>query len=331
MPESYKNLSVIFQKESGQKDWFNELLKTRSVDEISEVCGCTGRTVRDWRNGKYRMNLECLERLCKKYVLQKPSVKTVSRYAHTNEAGAKGAKAMLKKYGRVPVNEKVRKEKWNEWWEREGKYTTKIVQPRSVVFPKKYTAELAEFVGILMGDGGMSKYQLIVTLHAHDDKEYGLFVADLIEKLFSVPVSILPRKDVQATDHVVSRKELVEFCVNDLGLRIGNKLSMPLTIPSWIKANKQFTKACVRGLFDTDGSVYPHSYLVKGKKYVYKKICFTSASPQLVKEVVEFLEGEGITTSCFGRNVRIENQTSVRLYLRKIGFHNPKHLKRLQK
>ena len=35
------------------------------------------------------------------------------------------------------------------------------------------------FIGIVLGDGGVSDYQVTVTLHAVDDKEYGNYVVNL--------------------------------------------------------------------------------------------------------------------------------------------------------
>ena len=48
---------------------------------------------------------------------------------------------------------------------------------------------------------------------------------------------------------------------DELGLKPGNKIKSQTTIPKWIWKSDELLKACVRGLIDTDGSVYellPH-------------------------------------------------------------------------
>ena len=329
MPESYKNLSVIFQKAHSQKDWFAELLQTRSMSEVSKICGCTERTIRDWKNEKYRMNLECLERLCKQYALPRPRVKTISRYAHAKEAGTKGAEVTLKKYGRVPINEKVRKKKWNEWWEREGKHTTRIVQPRLVVFPKKHTTELAEFVGIMMGDGGISKSQVSITLHRKDDLEYSKFVRKLCEKLFCLRPSVYIREKHNTLVIVISRVALVKFLTEKIGLVKGNKIDQQIAVPEWIMARRSYSISCLRGLVDTDGSVFTHTYKVKDKMYSYKKLSFTSASNPLRGDVKTILESLGMKPREAGHfDIRLDSKNDMEKYFRIVGSSNPKHLKR---
>ena len=49
--------------------------------------------------------------------------------------------------------------------------------------------------------------------------------------------------------------KLINF-LEDKGFKPGNKIKNKLRIPSWIKNNRKFLKACLRGLYDTDGSVY---------------------------------------------------------------------------
>lgn len=327
MSESYKKYRAHFPKQGLLKQWLEDARLKMSVADIATLCDCSERTIRDWQREKFHMDYRCLEKVCKELNIPKPEVKKVGVYAHTSAAGQQGAKAVMRKYGRIPVDQEKLQQAWRIWWEREGRKKTKITQPRAVVFPER-NEDLAEFVGIVMGDGGLSDYQLTITLHTIEDKTYGFFVKKLIERLFSVHVSVHPRKKILATDYKVSRALLVQFCVEKLGLKKGNKLSGPLSIPDWIKQDKKFAQACVRGLVDTDGSVFTHKYKAKSKQYSYKKICFTSASPVLCREVSEILLANGIKPSPHGRNVSIESKHGMEKYFEIFGSHNPKHLKR---
>lgn len=273
------------------------------------------------------MDYACLEKLCIHANVPIPNVKLVPRFQHTSTAGKKGANAMLKKYGRIPVDEAVRLKYWREWWKTNGQYRdTSILKPKAIHTPRK-CASLAEFMGIMMGDGTVSAYHIAVTLHITDDAAYGKHVVKLIEELFKIKPNVYLRPDISTRVIVVPRKLLSEY-LSKLGLPMGNKVSKGISIPDWIKANKKYTQACIRGLMDTDGSVFDHCYVSKGKKYCYKKLSFSSASPSLCSDVAGALSSSGITISCYGRNVRIESEENVRRYFKIFDSHNPKHLKR---
>jgi hypothetical protein len=207
------------------------------------------------------MQLISARTLSKRTGIPLPStIRVRSRYAHVKSADLKGARVVMAKYGRVPVHEKHRAERWHVWWESVGKlkpiHTNFTAKP---IHTPKHSALLAEFVGIMMGDGGISKYQACITLHHIDDREYIDFVVSMIKKLFHLTPSLyhLPHNSVY--NIVVSRIEMVRY-LHTLGLPIGNKVKQEIDIPDWIKKNKKFAIACVRGLMDTDGSVFTHSY-----------------------------------------------------------------------
>ncbi|HIG96008.1 TPA: hypothetical protein HA249_03930 [Candidatus Woesearchaeota archaeon] len=257
-----------------------------------------------------------------------PTIQKISRFEHLKLSGRKGGLAVLEKYGKLPIREQVRKEKWNDWWKTVGKESyIKSHAPLRITKPKKNPA-LAEFVGIMMGDGTVSTYHIGITLNATDDAEYVVFVMKLIKKLFGVHPKIYKRKDKNAVVITVARKLLVEY-LHSLGLPIGNKIKQGLNIPTWILNNPEYARACLRGLMDTDGSVFTHTYKSKEKIYHYKKLSFTSASPALLASVQEILTQNNIQAHISKTNLRIGTRTSVERYFSCISSHNTKHLKRI--
>jgi hypothetical protein len=230
----------------------------------------------------------------------------------------------------MPINEANRLDKWKIWWERIGKHNpNSICAGKEVNLPDK-TDALAEFIGIAMGDGGMSQYQVRVSLNTTDDSSYIQFVSGLMCDLFEVAPALYQDSNDNVTDLVISRKVLVDY-LHNLGLPIGDKIRNGLDMPDWIKESQTYAIACVRGLIDTDGCVFTHRYSVKGKSYAYKKLSFTSASPPLLETVYEIL-------SCWemkprmgsNHDVRLESSADVRKYFELIGSHNPKHLRRYE-
>jgi hypothetical protein len=194
-----------------------------------------------------------------------------------------------------------------------------------------YSTELAEFCGIMLGDGGISAYQATVTLGLKEEKEYGHFVMNLIETLFSIRPGMYRRTNSKAFTIYISRIGIVEFLTNTCGLVQGDKMRYQATIPLWILENPEFSTSCIRGLIDTDGSVFTHRYKSKGKEYTYKKMSFTSASPPLLNAVLKlFLQNDFHARIGSRFDVRIDSKKDVSNYFKQFGSHNPKHLKRYQ-
>ncbi len=188
---------------------------------------------------------------------------------------------------------------------------------------------LAELVGILLGDGGITKYQVAITLHSHDDKAYGEFVVSVIQNLFKITPALYQKKKYAAFDIVISRREMVRFCTEELGLVTGNKVKQGIDVPNWIRDDQNFRIACLRGLVDTDGSVFFHKYRVNGKMYRYKKLDFTSLSRPLCVSVLKIFRDIGIKARfARGKSIRIDSKSEMENYFRIVGSHNPKHLNR---
>ncbi|MBI5456823.1 hypothetical protein HY969_03710 [Candidatus Kaiserbacteria bacterium] len=315
-------------KSGAQRAFIETVEKKYSVEKIAKICLCSPRTIRDWRREKFNMQLACARSLSHRAYVPLPKNITIrSRYAHTSRAGRKGSQAVMAKYGRVPVDETVRREKWQKWWKKVGQFRQPLqFQAKDIYKPHK-SVELAEFIGTMMGDGGLSKYQACITLHHVDDRQYIDFVAKRINDLFRIKPSLYHIPEDSVYNIVVSRLEIVRY-LHSLGLPIGNKVRQQFDIPEWIKKNKEFTIACVRGLVDTDGSIFVHSYKVKGKLYSYKKLSFCSRSQPLQYTVARILTDLGMRARISGYDVRLDSIADMKKYMTIVGSSNPKHLKR---
>lgn len=202
------------------------------------------------------------------------------------------------------------------------KLLRKIKHPRT-------SAKLAELIGIYMGDGHLSAYQGSVVTNCLTDSEHAQFIKGLQEELFGIPVSISKKSGSNALIILISSKAVSNFLTSH-GMPIGNKLTHSIEIPIWVKDRIQYSRALVRGLIDTDGSVYVDRHKVKGKNYHSTCLAFTSASPELREFVFRFLLKQGYTPTTSGNDVRLRRKQDVVRYMTEVGSNNPKHLRKFK-
>jgi DNA-binding XRE family transcriptional regulator len=336
MSESFKYDRLKFHKKGIQRNFILEAEKILNLTDskLANKLNISRRTIYEWKNERITISQTAAIKISKLAKLSIPKdYKTIVWRIHLQKAGKIGGRNRLNMYGSVTLDEKYRKEKWKQWWESVGQYKKNAKGFQSILkikIPRK-SKLLAEFIGIMLGDGGVNQYHTTVTLSSKE-KEYILFVSKVIMKLFNIKPKIYKLKYANAVDIVVNRKQLVDFC-QTIGLVRGNKIKQQIDMPLWVKENKKFSQACIRGLIDTDGCFYTNSYVVKGKKYSYFKIAFTSASIPLINSVAKTLINFGINAriSKNSKDVRIENIQYVRKYIKDIGSHNEKHLQKIRK
>ncbi len=329
-PKALKNDHTKARLAPGeQRSFLEAAIEKTSVDAIARLISVCPRTVRDWRREKFLIPYNALLLIARTYNLPLPHiVQKETQFWYVTKGAHKGGLASYEKQGGQIGDPKVRKQKWHEWWEKKGKlYSNFPFHPLPFHKPRK-SAALAEFMGTMMGDGGMTKWQFTITLHHINDLAYCKFVVSLIEKLFGIVPAVRHVVKNSVNIITVSRSQLIQH-LHELGLPIGNKVKQNFDIPEWIKKNEKYMIACIRGLVDTDGSVFTHQYRVNGKKYGYKKLSFCSVSPPLRNTVQTFLRNHGFHVRVSrGVDLRIESKAGVAHYMKLIGSHNPKHLNR---
>jgi len=336
MAKLVSGIRIKFNSKNSQIDFFNKIAvnliaKGIKWSEIADELHVSQRTLLDWRKAKHLPTQSAVKLLSSKYNIVISKHTTVLDSDRRLGAAAIGGRATLKKFGRVPIDEPGRLNAWRVWWKKKGSKNPELTigKYKPVILPPPGSA-LAEWVGIVLGDGGVSPYQIIITTHEIDDKKYRGYISDLTCRLFRVNPSTRKEKRSRAVGLVISRKSLVEYCIKNLGLVIGNKIKNNVSIPSWITQDKNYLKACLRGLFDTDGCVVIHRYRVGNKNYQYHKLMFSNASNNLIRDFQQSLFIFNIKSRINrqGNAVFIDSAENVKKYFGCIGFSNPKHLKR---
>ncbi len=332
MVESYikkDNTRVRFPK-GMQSIFLYNVLKHMNISQrkLSQIISINPRTVSDWLREKNTISFSTLNTICKYSRLSLPkNIQLIDKYWYTKIGGPLGGEALYKKHGGVVVDEEYRKKKWREWWNIEGKKRQLHIGKTKECKIPKLSASLAEFIGIMIGDGSISTYQCQITLNSETDYEYSLYVEKLVFKLFKIKISRYLRSETKALVLRFSRKKIVDFLIT-IGLKKGHKIRQKVDIPSWIKSNLEYQKACLRGLVDTDGSLFHENHKMKGKKHTYPRLSFVTSSPYLASSVMEIFELLNLSPNLrrMGQTVQLENKLKICDYFKIIGTSNPKHL-----
>ena len=194
----------------------------------------------------------------------------------------------------------------------------------SALLPKKFSKELAELFGVLLGDGGVEKYFVRIYLNRKADKGYPQRLVRFIKKIFpKIKVTCLDRKKRGTEEVQVSSIDICNY-LRSIGFD-----SKKRTIPLWIVEDTDFTKATIKGLFDTEGSVGIKKYQGKSGLRVYQQLTVTNKNKNILLFLEQGLEKLGYhPTKNSEKNIYISNQADIKRYFREIGSRNPKMQKK---
>lgn len=207
---------------------------------------------------------------------------------------------------------------------------------KKISIPKK-SKELAELVGIILGDGNIHSYKkgkkigvysLRIAGHSLKDRKYHLkYIKPLCESLFNIKAKVINLSYKNERFVVLYSRKLVEY-LERIGLKSGDKIKNQIGIPNWIAEDKNLLKACLRGLIDTDGSIFRMSR--KDPNLI--RISFTNFNLTLLKNARESFIKLGFHPSKITSTNKfyISRKKDIVRYINEIGFSNDKHIKRFR-
>ena len=142
---------------------------------------------------------------------------------------------------------------------------------------------LSYLIGIGLGDGNLSRVNgRTVRFRVSCDLKYPLLITEIVAAIQYVfpesSVNIVPRNGnwIDITSHS-------KYWENILGWQAGkgSKFVQNATVPDWIWCKDEYIKACLKGLVETDGSIY----LDRG----YPMVMFTNIVRDLSLQVFEMM------------------------------------------
>lgn len=196
--------------------------------------------------------------------------------------------------------------KWQEQRKRQG-----VIQYNEL----STNEDLAELIGIILGDGNLNKHprteNLRITCNSKD-RVYIKHIINLIAKVFYKTPSMRKRNDENAVSIDLYQCKISER----LNIPCGNKISNNAGIPAWIFVQVKYVLRCLKGLFETDGC-----FVVDKNNYT-QIIEFKNHCRRLREDVYSMLRQLGYHPQ-FGRNyIRLARKTEVYSFKDLINFRN---------
>ena len=207
-----------------------------------------------------------------------------------------------------------------------------------------------ELFGIIVGDGCISineRYEELAILgDIIEEKEYyESHVIPLFNKTISLP---LLNKEIHGKAYsstgvfgfMVFNSKVAQHFLK-FGFKSGPKpdIVLPEII---IKAKPENQKSFLKGLFDTDGSIYfEKNYSMRHSKHTKPKIKLGTSSEKMKNQVKDMCSNLGIRTmdkmpykGKRDKNTKYEliiyRKSDVTRWIKEIGFSNPKHLTKIE-
>lgn len=218
---------------------------------------------------------------------------------------------------------------------------------KGIVIPCSLDTDLAELVGIIVGDGHLRvrgyEHGVYISGHSEDDAEYFRGrITDLFRMLFNVKHSLIQnRKGTNELKFVVYSKAVTLFLKEEFV--IPSNKSLTIGVPSRIfDSDIEIKKSFLRGLADTDFSMtFKRKYR---KNHYYPVIHASFASKRLTDDSSTLLSQLGFKhylSKTFAMDKRRNRpQTSFHIFIsgkdnfnrwfREIGSSNPKHLRKFK-
>ena len=223
---------------------------------------------------------------------------------------------------------------------------------RNIKFPTVLNKDLAELLGILVGDGSLGFYsrknirgssyyiqRLIRIACNKKELDYIQYIVSLFYNLFNLKLKIVQDTKPNSIILRAQSKGILQFLNELCGLPL-NRKSEIVSVPKIVKeATDEIKCAFIRGLTDTDFSV---SFKNKTKRgHSYPMICGSFKSKLLINDLEVLFKELGFTYCVYYDSVRIDKrftnpitmhhiylngEINLKRWIDKIGFSNSKFI-----
>ncbi len=187
--------------------------------------------------------------------------------------------------------------KWREKMKKSGKIRSK--------YPEfKKNGDLAELIGVILGDGHIRKFPRTEELSIFSNSNNPGFIkryAKLVEKIFDKKPALTHHGSKNCTRIRVYQKHIA----SRLDLPYSPRGKLKIVIHDWILENKQYIVRYLRGLYEAEGSFSIH------KRTYTHKFFFANRNSSMLSNVNMLMRGLGFHTNRASAYIQISRKADV--------------------
>jgi len=314
-------VKVKFIDSQIRKDFFNILKQTFiHYDQLAKYLKVNRNTILRYKTGENLMSLDTFNSL-KKFVNLK-NIKNKIEFLEDNWGWKLGGEITHKKH------------KWIFESGRKKIIETHKKTDNLILKVDTNSPELAEFIGVLTGDGFIGKYKrsriVQITGNKIKDREYyQYYLIPLIKNLFNIEPHFYDRQTCIRLN--IYSKVLFNTINKLFDFPIGKKGDLKISEKLLKTTNSKI--AVIRGIFDTDGCIHI-------SKRNYPMINITTTSVPLAKQIQEILVELGFSCSIYvdeikkkrkkaAYRINIYGKEQILKWKNLIGSSNPNRIKKI--
>jgi intein/homing endonuclease len=320
---------IVFDSAEIRKLFFKEILKFFKFETWKQLQICFGipkSMLEFYRNGKLTLPEDLYKKLSNKISDEdKILFNNKIKFLDSNWGNIKGGKATYSKH----------KEIFEEGRKKAIFVARKKAADKFDIY-MSLNEDLAYFLGLFVGDGFTNKYSgyymIEITGDKRTEKEFYInYLGPLIKNFFNLNFRITEPKESNGFRFIFYSKTLFKMITERFNIPAGRKSHSVLIPKEILDAKPEIIARFLRGLYDAEGCVF----FDKRKQYKkpYPRIELHMCNLALLKQVSESLTKMGIKnvlgTSEKNLRVTIWGFDEVKNFINKIGFSNPKQLKKL--
>lgn len=285
-----------------------------SLKQLSNKLRVNYSSLKQYARGDILTPINIVNKLCSinKIDINSLDIKKYLKNWGASKGGKIGIKKMREKYPH----------KLLEWRRKAGKsvYIKNFGKKSELKKIKKpeLCKKLAEFIGIFLGDGTITRDFIRIFGDKRYDKKYFIYITSLIKYLFNLE-SKITEKDGNLLMITISSRNLCSFLKKEFSINYGDKKRNKTIIPNNILKDKELIKHCIRGLIDTDGCI--------GKSGTNLKLAFTSHNEDLLNQVYLINKKLDVfNDKKYINNLETCSLKKIKRYMNKIGSSNIRHI-----
>lgn len=195
---------------------------------------------------------------------------------------------------------------WRDRMKAEGK-----IKSEYHLLPKN--EDLAELIGVVLGDGHIWKYERTEELSIFSNANNPGFIkrySKLIDIVFNKKPTVRPHSKqncirIRIYEKLISKR---------LGVPISPRLHKKIDIPLWISKNKKYVIRYLRGLYEAEGS---HS--IHLPTYTYK-VHFSNRNESMLKNVFKLVSRLGFHPHESKYAIQLSRKDEVLRFIKLINF-----------